>query len=158
MTRKEFSHPCIKSDDCTLPPRPLPFLSTPHVPTDSTSTSTSTTDAIMDPNRPQNDFEAMTQGLQAAATEAGRMANLPAIQGGHDILHAVHNLNNINNRLTGIEQRIDGLGTRIDANSNNTLAFVTNSHLHHVDTLLTPLHHRVINMAIEDFPTNSGEI
>ena len=94
----------------------------------------------------------MNRGLQAAATRAGRMANLPAVADGNAILQAIRDMNdNLNNRF-------DELCTLIAASNHSSLAFVTNSHVRHTDTTLMPIHHHINNLAIPNFPVTSAQV
>lgn len=136
-----------------------------HAPQATTEEPTKATTTMAN-NLPQPDFNAITQSVQVLATEMANMANLPAVQGGNAVLDAIQTLsNNMDNRLTAIDRhlndldtRIDNLSTRFDANSNNTFAFVMNTHVREETAALMPFHHAITNEEIPDFPENIAAI
>ena len=77
----------------------------------------------------QPDFRVLADNLRAVSDQVERCGNLPAIEGGRDIVRAVetlaaqmqdfrlevrNNFNQINTRVDGIQTRVDGIQTRVD--------------------------------------------
>ena len=58
----------------------------------------------------QPNFDAAAQSLNAVATELQRCSNMPAIQGGNEILQE---LRQMNTRMQGIETTMQGMETRM---------------------------------------------
>lgn len=95
-------------------------------------------------------------GPIAAAQEAAKLPNTPAIETGQQILQTLRGLDQ---RLHSVERTmVNGLAQLDIRSSYNSSARVQNSHVIHNQELLTPLRNVKTNELVEDFPTTAEQV
>ncbi|KAI5838883.1 hypothetical protein DFP73DRAFT_563566 [Morchella snyderi] len=105
------------------------------------------------PDQEQPDFQAMEETMNL-----GRMRNIPAFDGGAQILAELRAIReDMGRRFENVERKFENMELRLEAADYNAVARLTNSSAITIDSQLIPLRTRR-NEDVEDFPMTQGDI